>query len=318
MDTEQPGSTAASLPEELRACWRQLPDKPLFFGLLAVWMLLFQFLGNSTFGYVDTPSLFGWLYNAYNVQGSDDGHGNLIPLVVLGLFWWNRKELLAVPRQPWWPALGLLAASSLAHVLGYVVQQPRISTLAFFAGVYSLTGLVWGWRWMRASFFPFFLFGFCVPVGSLAESLTFPLRLFVTWLSAGISDHVLGIPVIRDGTQLFDATRSFQFDVAAACSGIRSLTALLALTTIYGFVQFTTPWKKWLMVFVAIPLAVLGNVIRLTTIITVGKAFGQEAGMFVHEWFGFVTFAVAIGCVLGLGWWLREDAPAAPTEGRTA
>ena len=47
-----------SLSEEIRACWRALPDKGLFFGLLAVWLLLFQFLGNATFGYVRTASLF--------------------------------------------------------------------------------------------------------------------------------------------------------------------------------------------------------------------------------------------------------------------
>lgn len=306
MDAEMPRATPVSFPEEWRACWRQLPDKPLFFVLLTAWVLLFQFLGNSTFGYTDTPSLFGWLYNAYNAPGSDDGHGNLIPLVVLGLFWWKREDLLAVPRQLWWPALLLLGASAVAHIVGYVVQQPRVSTVAFFAGVYGLMGLLWGWRWLRACFFPFFLFVFCIPVGSLAESLTFPLRLFVSWLSSGISQHILGIAVIRDGTQLFDASRSFQFDVAAACSGIRSLTALLALTTIYGFVTFKAGWRRLLMIALAVPLAVVGNVARITTVVLAAKAFGTEAGLFVHDWFGFVTFAGALGCMLALGHWLRE------------
>jgi len=29
------------------ACWRRLPNKLFFFGLLAAWLLLFQFLGSS-------------------------------------------------------------------------------------------------------------------------------------------------------------------------------------------------------------------------------------------------------------------------------
>jgi len=47
-----------------------------------------------------------------------------------------------------------------------------------------------------------------------------------------------GTDLVRDGTQLMDADHTFGYEVAAACSGIRSLTALLALTTIYGFVTF--------------------------------------------------------------------------------
>ena len=30
--------------------WKQLPNKAFFFTLLAAWLLLFQFLGNATFG----------------------------------------------------------------------------------------------------------------------------------------------------------------------------------------------------------------------------------------------------------------------------
>src|ERR1043165_2990589 len=92
---------------EFRQLWPQLPNKGLFFGLLAAWLALFHFLGNSTFGYVDTSSLFHWMYNDYDSvsPAADDGHGKLIPFVVLGLLWWKRKELLALPKQTWWPGL---------------------------------------------------------------------------------------------------------------------------------------------------------------------------------------------------------------------
>ncbi len=38
-------------------CWQGLPNKGLFLVLLAAWLALFQFLGNSTLGYISTPSL---------------------------------------------------------------------------------------------------------------------------------------------------------------------------------------------------------------------------------------------------------------------
>ena len=299
---KSPGGLAA----EWTACWRRLPEKFFFFGLLAAWLGLFHFLGNSTLGYLRTPSLLLWMKGAYDTPVNDDGHGNLIPFVVLGLFWWRREELLAVSKRLWPPALALLVAAVLLHVAGYVVQQPRVSVVALFAGIYALMGLAWGPAWLRASFFPFVLFVFCVPVGSLAEGITFPLRMVVAQATAGFSNGVLGIEVVREGSQLFSPSRSFNYDVAPACSGIRSLISLLALTTVYGFVSFRAAWKRGLLVLVAVPLAVFGNVVRVVAVIVVADAFGQNAGAFVEERLGFVTFAVALGCVLGLGWGLRE------------
>src|SRR6185436_203812 len=86
---------------EFLDCWRRLPNKGLFFGLLTAWLALFHLLGNATFGYVNTPSLLRWMQVAYGGGDGQDGHGNLIPFVVLVLFWWKRKELLALPLKIW-------------------------------------------------------------------------------------------------------------------------------------------------------------------------------------------------------------------------
>ena len=123
---------------------------------------------------------------------------------------------------------------------------------------------------------------------------------------AGIAHLGLAPGLVRQGTMLFDAQSAFHYDIAPACSGIRSLVTLLALTTIYGFLSFKTTWKRVVMVAAAFPLAVIGNVARLTFTVGVAETFGQDAGSWVETKFGFVTFAVALGCVLLLGHWLRE------------
>lgn len=294
---------------EFAAAWQQFPDKGLFFGLLAVWAALFHFLGSSTFGYVASPSLFRWLHVAYTWQGSEDGHGLLIPFVVVGLFWWKRQVLLDTPKGTWLPGLIFLAGGVVLHVLGYLVQQPRVSVVAFFGGVYALLALVWGWRFVVACFFPFVLLAFCIPVGSLAEPLTVPLRKVSTDIAVFTVRDLLGIPVVQEGVQIMDPRGTYTYEVAAACSGIRSLVTLVALTTIYGFTTFTRTWKRLLMVALALPLALLGNVLRLMTIIVAAEAFGHAAGEFAHDWFGFLTFALALAAMLGLGHWLREPAP---------
>jgi len=267
-------------------CWRRLPNKTFFFVLLAAWLTLFQFLGNSILGYIHTPSLFLWMREAYRSFGdvpNDDAHGNFIPFLVIGLFWWKRKELLASIFRLWWPGLFILAAAMVLHVLGYVIQQPVVSVVALFTGIYGLMGLAWGPDWLRKCAFPYFLFIFSIPLGARSEFITFPLRQLVTWLVTATAQWILGIDVIRMGTQLIDPTGTYQYDVAAACSGIRSLISIFLLSTCYSFIVFRTAPKRFWMILAAIPFAVLGNYLRLLLIIIAAELGGQEWGSYVHE-----------------------------------
>jgi exosortase len=287
-------------------CWRRLPHKGVFGVLLLAWMAFFHWLGNSTFGYTETPSLFGWLYYCYS-QRTEEEHVYIVPVVVAVLMWWKRQELLELRKTSSWPALILLAAAVFLHIAGYVVQQARVSFLGFLLGTYALIGVTWGTAWLRAVFFPFFLLVFCMPLGNTAEIITGPLRMLVAQLSVSISHYGLGIDVIRQGSQIFDAARTIQYDVAPACSGIRSLVALLMISTVYGFLGFTKLWKRWLIVLAAFPLAVAGNTFRITTVIIVGKIWGQDAGARIEQNFGFVTYVFALATLFAIGHWLRED-----------
>ncbi len=317
-----PPADPAAAATGFAACWQRLPNKGLFLGLLAAWLALFHFFGNSTFGYVDTSSLFHWMYNAYNSKSptADDGHGNLIPIVVLGLFWWKRKELLSQPMQAWWPGLVLVAFSLALHIVGYVVQQPRLCIMALFTGIYGLMGMAWGAKWLRACFFPYFLLAFMVPLGSLTEPVTFPLRLMVSKLVAFICQHVLALDVLRDGTRLYsaagliDPSKRFEYDVAAACSGIRSLMAIVAISIIYAFTVFRSWPRRGLLIAAAIPLAVIGNTFRMMVIVLAAEFWGSDAGLKAHDstFWSMLPYVPAILGLMWLGRWLEKgETPAA-------
>ena len=314
MESQNTKDSIGKFRSEFLSCWHQLPDKGLFCALLGAWLMLFHFLGNCTFGYINTPSLLNWMYLAYREKSpaSDDGHAMLIPFIVLALFWWKRKELLAVPRRPWGPALVFVAGALGLHLVGYLVQQPKLSIMALFIGIYGITGLVWGPQWLRTSLFPFFLFAFMVPLGSQSEVITFPLRLLVTKLVHFAAGDILGMNVVRAGTQLFDGQGTYQYDVAAACSGIRSLVAIILLATVYGFVTFNSAWKRIVMVGAALPLAVIGNALRLMLIVLAGDFFGQKAGNYVHEhwFFSLLPYVPAILGLILLGRWFERRARA--------
>ncbi len=310
------GNQTKAAPTDWRAdtmeCWQRLPNKSFFFALLAAWLLLFQFWGNSILGYVHTSSLFGWLYEAYNSAQSveDAGHGDFMPFLVVGIFWWKRKELLALPLQMWWPGILILAAALLLHVAGYVVQQPLLSVVALFAGIYGLMGLAWGKTWLRHGNYPFLLFVFSIPLASHLNFILFPLRLLVCWLVEMVS-HLFGIEIIRQGTQLMDPSGHYGYDVAAACGGMRSLIAIFLLATVYAFGIFRSPGKRIFLMSTALPFAVLGNMMRLLFIIVAAEMGGQSAGNYVHEGgpFGIISLLPYVPGIFGLlflGRWMEN------------
>jgi exosortase len=306
-------SQTRQLAAEVAAAWAQFPHRVHFWILLAGWLLLFHCCGNSTFSYVRSESLIAWLVHAYE-WGVDDQHGLFIPLLVLVLLWWKRAELLPLPKQPCWPALLLLALAVGLHLLGFMAQQTRISVVGFFFGIYALTGVVWGWPWLKATAFPFCLLAFSVPLGALYEPLTFPLRQLSTTLTVGVAHTILGIPVIQNGVQILEPSGRFHYDVAPACSGIRSLTALIVLTRLYGMMFFKPYWQRGVILLVAIPAAIISNVLRLLIMVVAAQLLGQAGGNYVHDSavLSFLPYVVGFVMVYWTGKLFQPRKPAAP------
>ena len=290
-----------------RQLWAELPNAGVLLCLLAAWGVLFHFLGNSTLGYIHSPSIFRWWLES--LQGiQDQEHAYVMPIVTLGLLWWKRDELAALPKRVWWPALLLFLLAVALHLFGYMIQQTRLSVVAYFGGLYALSGLVWGAAWLRATVFPFGLLLFAVPLGAAADPVTVPLRLLATKTTAWLCQVALGINVQHTGNLLYSPTGAYDYEVAGPCSGIKSLTTIMVFAVIYGYLNFNSLWRRLALIALAAPLAVLANVSRLTLIIITAETYGQQAGLRVHDsqWLSLLPYVPAF---LGVGLaarWLRE------------
>ncbi|MDH3982273.1 MAG: exosortase/archaeosortase family protein, partial [Kiritimatiellaceae bacterium] len=162
----------------------------------------------------------------------------------------------------------------------------------------------YGWQVAKLLIFPCSYLIFCVPLNFL-DALSGPLQRIAT--SVGHTMLVeMGIECQRVGTQLISPY--FQLNVEAACSGLRSLLAMTALTAVYAYYTQDTVVKKWLLFLCSIPIAVAGNVGRIISIALVSITTGQEYGAGLHhDWSGYVLFTVAISLMIGFGKLLKVN-----------
>ena len=293
----------------------------------AVGAVVFQFFGNSTRGYIDTPSAFWWTVKQWLDPGAEAEHGWLILGLSAWLLWRNVKAAArdgggspAVALDPGaqpsafsfqlLPLVALLGGLAL-HLVGYAAQQTRLSLVALLIFTWGVLALGGGRRWGRSAAFPLGFMIFAIPFNVL-DTAGFFLRVGVTDTAYHIA-RALGIDVIRNGTQLLSPDGSYSYDVAAACSGVRSLMALSALSLLLGYISFRAWWARALIGLLVFPYAFVGNVVRIFAIIIAAEWKGQEAGAVVHEWFGFLIFLIVLGLVQ-LTIWLLERVRAAQSS----
>src|SRR5690606_37552011 len=109
-------------------------------------LALFQFFGNASRGWVDTPSVFWWAVSQWLDPNADSEHGWLILGLSAWLLWRNlrtneipgsespsaghsQSEISNLKSEIAAAAAALIAALAL-HGIGFVAQQARLSLLA--------------------------------------------------------------------------------------------------------------------------------------------------------------------------------------------
>jgi EpsI family protein len=220
------------------------------------------------------------------------------------------------------PAIVAILSALLLHALGFVAQQSRVSIVALLVFAWGVLRLGGGRRWGAAMAFPLAFMVFAIPL-SVLDEIGLPLRLWVTTAGETIA-RAGGIDVVRNGTQLIAPDGRFNYDVAAPCSGVRSLMALTALAVLMGYLNFRS-WSRRLLVFAfSFPLVYLGNVARIVAIIFAAQIGGAAWGDRAHAVMGYGVFAIVLGGLMLVvsainRWWpesrlAHDAATAAPTD----
>lgn len=222
-------------------------------------------------------------------DNSDNSHAFIVPLIAMYFVWQRKKalQLTSVATSVWggW----LLALSLLAYIVssaGGVVFPARVAIVT------SLFGLVWyclGNKFIQKLAFPIVFLFFMVPVPySLISLVSLPLQMMATDVSAALIGSC-SIPVYQEGNMLYFIQT--QLEVAEACSGIRSIMSLTMISLIFCFLSREGLWRKTVLVFAAIPIAIVANIFRVTGTGVLAHYYGDDVARgFLHEFSGIVIF----------------------------
>ena len=257
--------------------------------LLTVFIIILFFL--------ITWPIWQWLWGEW--FGNDYySHGLLIPFVALFLAvrrWQLHTPQTAQPVLPtttqerlfvWLRGLWLLISTIAYLCLLYY----KAYYLAGFAMIGMIGGIVWvlGRQALLGLWlFPIGYLLLMVPI-PLIERITYPLAIFAGLCGGGLVRLFgMDLTIVGNAVTLPNA----ELVIGAQCSGINSLMALTALMVLAAYLVEGSRWARLSLIIAAMPLAILGNILRIASLIFVARNYGADAAFtFYHDYSGFLFF----------------------------
>jgi exosortase len=245
----------------------------IILGLVAV-------LFSSTFAWL----IYNWLNNSYY------SHGFLVPLIS-GFFLWRRRDAFERDRrEPSSLGFIVLGISLLIYLVAQVWQAYHLSALALIILLVGLAVYFLGEKATRRISFPLVFLFFMIPLPFI-NRVSPGLESFTARVSAA-AVRLLGIPASNLGSQI--QLENSSFTVGAACSGLNSIVALATLVVIFIYILEGSRRGKISLLMVAVPIAIVANIFRVSSLLVVAHVLGGEAGMtYFHDYSSPVLFLLA-------------------------
>lgn len=246
-------------------------------------------------------------------ETDDFSHGGLVSLVA-ALWIVRTLQRSGSALTPTASGLWLLLGGLAINQFGFMSASDWLSGMSFIAVLAGAAAFFCGWRCVAHLAAPLCLLAFAVPPPRmLYPKLTMGLQLASSSLSAA-GLRLADIPVFLDGNIIDLGTVKLQ--VAEACSGLRFLLPLLAISYIMAFAFLRQAWKRGLLVALAVPVTIAMNSLRIFFIgITVTYwGVGAAEGL-IHDAEGFIVFAVSFVIIGGIAFAMAGRAAARAETG---
>ena len=232
------------------------------------------------------------------------GHGLLLGPVAVWLAWkagWraDRRGNAAL-------GLGILVAAVLLRYVSGLAAELFTMRMSMVFGLMGLTTYYLGFRQVLAWWLPFTLIVLSIPLPEVVRgAITLPLQFRASRLGAALLEW-RGVPVRLTGNIIL--VPGYQLFVTEACSGLRSLTALVSLAVLMASLWLRTVPARALLLGLAVVIAVLINAVRVFLtgflMVFVDPKMGEGFMHLTEGWLLFLVSLTLIWCttwILGIG-----------------
>jgi len=216
----------------------------------------------------------------------------VVPLAIFFAFE-RRAKLRRIPLDGSWLGLVPLALGVISLAVGRLGVELTTMRSGFVLSLIGLVVLLLGRPAFRVLSFPLLFLFLMVPLPqSVVNVVAFPLQLIAAKAAVAMM-QALGIPVLLEGNILhLPYTNLF---VEEACSGLRSLTALITVGVLFAYFFRKTLGERAILVASTIPIAIVVNAFRVALTGVLAHAYGEQAATgLVHELQGIATYVIAL------------------------
>ncbi|MDP1598216.1 exosortase V [Phenylobacterium sp.] len=222
-------------------------------------------------------------------------HGPIVLVTGLWLLWRKLPDMREAAKPgAWWLTTLMLAVALPIYVFGRAYDFISLEVAGLYGAGVAMMHARFGVQVLLKNWFPLFYLAFLIPPpGWLMDGITAPLKLFVSYVTTG-GLQLVGIPVFREGVTLMIGP--YQLLVEDACSGMNSMTGLVAISLFYIYLLRNASWRYSLfLVLLVIPIAVIANIIRVATLVLLTHFFGDAVAQgFLHMAAGLLLFTSAL------------------------
>ncbi len=225
-------------------------------------------------------------------------HGMLVPLFSLALLWQRRAQLATVTLRPGWYGVPFLALAAGMQVMGAYYYSPWLEQMSLLVALGGLCLSLGGWALVRAIGPAGAFLLFMVPLpGRLDKLLAHPLQRISTLASTNAL-QTFGLFAQSEGNVII--LSDYELGIVEACSGLRMVMVFLATSTAVALMFRRSLVQRLLIVGSAFPIAILCNVIRITSSGVMHETAGHEiANLVYHDVAGWLMAPMALA-FLGL------------------